>query len=105
MKKLKINKGWFYGAGSVYKWNADGYSQYGVGIKRTYFDEEVIRLDIDGIAYTLDMEKAREFVNKYKSFKVLGKTKLGIVSKSLLKPIKTIDLTPTEESPKQLSLL
>ena len=87
MKTLKIKKGWFYGAGSIYGWKDDGYNIWGVGIDRKYFNEPEVNIEIEGEKYKLDTKKGREFINKYKSHKVMKSAHVGVVSKDLLEKV------------------
>jgi len=88
MKTLKIRNGFFYGAGSTYKWK-DDYHTFGVGIARPYFDEKEIIVEVAKHKYKLDMAKAMKFVKKYRAIRMIKGTKIGIVSKDLLKPYVT----------------
>jgi len=87
MKKLKIRSGWFWGAGSKYDWTKDGYHINGIGVARKYFDEPVMEITVDGMAYTCDMKEALIFVRKYKSVMQMKSIKLGVISRSLLIPV------------------
>ncbi len=84
MKSLKINKGWYYGAGSprIYNWTKDGFDQAGVGIKTSLLNED-LHVTVDGVTYLLNGKMAREFVNKYGSVENRKGTSLGVISKSL----------------------
>ena len=89
MKKVTIKKKWFYGAGSVYGWSkVAGLHRFGVGIAMDILKTEpTIRVDIDKGKYTLDCLKALNFISWFRSVKVIRKKRIGIISKSLLKPI------------------
>ena len=87
MKKLTINKGWYWGAGSNWGWKADGVSIVGIGIARQWFNEKEIIVEVDGKNYKLDCAKAKEFINKYKCFEQLKGSRIGYISKDLLEEI------------------
>lgn len=87
MKELKIRQGWYFGAGSVYKWRDDGFHMHGIGINREYFNDPELQVEVDGKKYLLDTVKGREFVNKYHAFKRMGESWVGFVSRDLLKEV------------------
>lgn len=84
-KKLKINKGWFFGAGAMYNWTRDGHHPHGVGISRNVLkNNDQIEVTINDFKYLLDTKEAIMFVRHYGSIKQAGKTTLGVISRSLL---------------------
>ncbi len=86
MVKLIINKGFFYGAGSLFKWTPEHHI-HGVGIAERYFRENrngTIGLVISGKEYTLDIETGLAFVKKYKSIEKRGGIEIGVVSRDIL---------------------
>jgi hypothetical protein len=92
--KLKIEKGFFYGAGSpkVYNWVKDGFHIYGVGVnldllKISRLKHEPVEIEIDGEHYELDSQTALEFINNYNSIEKRKGTSIGVVSKSLCVPV------------------
>lgn len=90
MYNLKIENGFWWGAGSekVYNWEKDGYHIYGVGVAKDILQRNnTIKLEIENKSYLLDCKVAREFINKYGSKKKIKGTWIGAVSKSLLTPI------------------
>lgn len=49
-------------------------------------DKEIL-IELDNVRYTLDLSEARTFISKYSSRYQAGRTVLGVVSRSLLKPV------------------
>lgn len=88
MKTLTINSGWFRAAGNVYRWPKDLH-MFGVGIDgRILHSEKQIQVVVEGVRYTLDCVQAVSFCKAHRSVKRMrGGTTLGVVSKSLLKPV------------------
>ena len=85
MKKLTINKGWYFTAGKRYGWRNDGISEIGIGIARNWItDNKAIIVNVEGQDYHLDCEVARAFINKYKCYEEIGNVVIGYVSKELL---------------------
>jgi hypothetical protein len=86
MKTVKIAKGWFRIAGSIYHWPPE-FDMRGVGIDAdTLKGNESIAVNVQGKSYILDCKEAVDFVRKYSSFQTMsGGTKLGVISASLLK--------------------
>jgi len=83
--KVKINNKWFLAAGNVYGWVKDGYHVFGVGISNDYFCQfDELQVEIDGGLYTLDVNEAVLFIQKYDSIKKIKGRTIGVVSKSLL---------------------
>lgn len=89
MVTITIKKGFFWSAGTRYGWTKDGFETKGVGIdKRVLQGNKEIKVEISGQEYTLDCDKAREFINKYKASQTMpGGTVIGIVSASILEKI------------------
>jgi len=88
--KLKIKKGFFYGAGSpkIYNWSKDNFHIYGVGIKKDLLSQfDILEIEINNQFYQLDTHAALLFAEKYNSYKVARGTTLAVVSKSLLCPV------------------
>lgn len=84
---LKINKGYFYGAGSskVFNWERNGYNVYGVGIDTNLLNAyDALLITIEGKRYCLDSKEAIAFASKYDSHKITKGTRLAVISKSLL---------------------
>ena len=85
--KLIIKSGFFYGAGSskVYNWEKDGYHIFGVGINEKLVNSyDIIRITVEGEQYFVKTDEVKEFAKKYRSYKVRKRTRLLVVSKSLL---------------------
>jgi len=88
MKKLIINKSFYYSCGKRYGWKADGISEVGVGIAKPWLKEnKAIIVNVDKEDYHLDCEAALAFINKYKCYEDLNGTRVGYVSKDLLKKV------------------
>ena len=100
MTKITIKKGFFWSAGTKYGWTNDDYQTRGVGIEKSILqNNKKIIVEILGQEYTLDCDKAREFINKYKASQVMsGGTTVGIVSASLLEKIDPIDFGTDDET-------
>ena len=84
---LKINKGFYYGAGSPkkYNWVKDGFHIYGVGIDIDLLKQyQILQIEVNNQVYGLDTTKAINFIKKYRSLLHIKGTILGVVSKSLL---------------------
>ena len=98
MRYIKINKNWFFSAGSKYGWVKDNFDIRGVGIRMSDIKtNKSIRILINGEEYIMDCETSLEFIKKYDSIFVVGSsTEVGVVSKSLLRQIVR---TPNEEMP------
>lgn len=88
-KTIKIQKGWFRTAGQMYGWALHGYDILGIGItKDALFGTEELVVEVNGKRYAVDCKEAIEFVRKYHSRQVMpGGTVLGVISRSLLKPL------------------
>lgn len=85
MKSIKINKSWFYSAGTKYGWEGD---KRGVGIARELLiSNPELEVEVDKKKYHLDSKTAIEAIIKYKSRMQIGRKVLGIVPKDLLKEI------------------
>lgn len=88
MKKLTIEKSFYYTAGKRYGWKADGISEVGVGIAKPWLTEnKAIIVNVDKQDYHLDCEQALEFIKKYKCYEDIGGVRVGYVSKDLLKKV------------------
>ena len=98
MKILKIEKGWFYGAGSpkMFNWAKDGYHIWGVGIALDFiYKTTETQIEIAGATYLLQTQDAVDFARKYNSQETRGGRHLIVVSKSILVPLeilKTIEV-------------
>lgn len=91
MKTLKIEKGWFYGAGSMFHWTKDGYDIYGVGVSLDFLWKTTeIQVDIAGKSYVLNTKEAVDFAKKYRTEEVRKGKHLIVVSKSILSPVETL---------------
>lgn len=88
MNKIKIEKGWYYSAGTKFGWVKDGVTRQGVGVSKYLLQnfKELI-LEIEGKEYILDCERARAFINKYRSSEDHRGNSIGIVSKDVLEKI------------------
>lgn len=88
MKRLTINKSFYYTCGKRWGWKADNVSEVGVGIAKPWLKEnKAILVNVDGEDYHLDCEQALEFIKKYKCYEDIGEVRVGYVSKDLLKKI------------------
>lgn len=88
MKKLIINKSFYYSCGKRWGWKADGVSEVGVGIAKPWLKEnKTIIVNVDKEDYLLDCEKALEFIAKYRCFEDIGGARVGYVSKDLLRKV------------------
>ena len=100
MEKFIIKQGWFRSAGIKYNWVKDGFDVRGVGLAKHVLGgkENIV---VEGNEYSLDRAKAEAFIRRFESFYKAGGTLLGVVSKSLLKPIVAPNnhIPTTEERP------
>lgn len=88
MKIVKINKGFFRTAGIKYGWQKDNYHIFGVGVKiRDIEEHRMLEINIEGRRFILDCGVAAKFIDKYKAVFEIGVTKLGVVSRSVLREI------------------
>lgn len=95
MVKVVINKGFFYGAGTMFGWKGEHHI-HGVGIAEKFFRENrngTILVSVSGKEYLLNVEAALAFINKYKSIETRSGTRIGVVSRDLLMPV----ITESEE--------
>lgn len=83
-KEIEIVKGWYWTAGRQYGW-ADTYEMEGVGLNRELFESDRILVTVKGIVYEVDTEEAKAFIKRYNSHNKLGDTKVGYISKSIMK--------------------
>lgn len=93
MKSLKIEKGWFFGAGSpkIYNWKKDGYETFGIGISLEFlYKTEEVEITVDNLPYHLKTQDAIDFAWKYNSVENRNGTNIIIISKSLLTPIEVL---------------
>lgn len=93
MKTLKIEKGWFFGAGSpkMYNWKKDGYDPFGVGISLDFlWKTDEIEVVVSGKHYHLKTQDAIDFARKYNSVEKRGNTNLIVISKSILTEIEQL---------------
>lgn len=89
MRTIKINKGWWYGAGAVFGWSKANRElhQFGVGIAMDKLKgADRLKIEVAGETYTLDCCQALSFIQQYRATRVMRGKTLGIVSKSLLEP-------------------
>lgn len=88
LEKIKIDKGFYWSAGTKFGWIKDGVERTGVGIHKYLLQnyKELI-VEVEGKEYKVDCEKARNFINKYKSAETRYGTTIGIISKELLQKI------------------
>lgn len=90
MKTVKIRKGWWYGAGSVFGWRRvdPQLHQFGVGISMEMLKStDKIKVEVAGEKFFLDTAKALSFVQRFSAYKTIRGKRLGIVSKSILEPV------------------
>lgn len=98
MKTLRIEKGWFFGAGSpkMYNWKHDGFDIYGVGIALDFLkDTTEVEVVVNNIPYILNTHQAVDFAKRYNSVEVRNGTRLIVVSRTLFSPVQvlpTVDL-------------
>lgn len=95
MEKFTIHSGFFFGAGSMYKWQDDGFHIYGIGLNLSlllnndYLEITVRSKDknnwINVGPYILDCAEALKFISRYDSVKKIKGNQVGIISKTLLK--------------------
>lgn len=106
MEKFTIHSGFFYGAGSIYKWKDDGYHIHGIGVHMgLLLNNDFLEITVKDRTgpikigpYILDCAEALRFISKYNSVKVINKSgvkevpgnQIGVFSKSLLVPKKVI---------------
>ena len=95
MKKIKINKGWFWSAGIKFAWEGD-HIREGVGIKIEDLEKhDKIKLEVQGIEYEVSSKKALDFIEKYKSkFYAKNQTEIGIISRGILTRITPEPIKP-----------
>ncbi len=87
---IHISKSWYYSAGTKYKWIDKGYDTKGIGINMSVLrNYEWLEITVDNVEYTVNCEEASYFVNQFKSIEKHRNTEIGIVSKTLLKPLVT----------------
>lgn len=84
---VTIKKGWYRTAGRTYGWELSGLLPEGVGINReTLYSYDELIITVNGEKYRLDTTEAIEFIRKHGSHETMtGGTRIGIVSRSLLK--------------------
>jgi len=89
MIRVTIKKGWYWSAGDKFHWVDDGYSKSGVGIEKGILqNNKEIEVEVNHTLYKLDCDKAREFINKYKSAQNMpGGTVLGIITSDLFQQV------------------
>lgn len=88
MEKLTIKKGWYRSAGIKYGWIHSGYEPEGVGINREALNGDKLQVNVSGFSYVVDCAEAIAFVKRWKShYKTDGGTKIGVISKSIMKKI------------------
>lgn len=88
MKKLVIQKGFYYGAGSKYGWNLDNYHIHGVGISKDILTSgPEIEVEVAGRNYIVNTEDAINFIKRYRSFYQIRGTTIGVISRDLMKEI------------------
>lgn len=86
MKTLTITKSFYYSVGKRFGWKAEGYSEIGVGIAKSWLIEnEEILVNVDKKDYHLDCKAAVEFIRRFKSYEDIKGVRVGYVSKDLLK--------------------
>ncbi len=91
--RLEIKKGFYWSAGKQHNW-MEKYDRRGVGISMSVLqNNEEVEVVVGHTVYTLDCQQAITFIKHFKSIESFKGTKVGIVSKSLLKEI----LKPVEE--------
>lgn len=101
MKKLEritIREGWYWIPGKIYGWDSS-YIQYGVSINNKVLLEN-IEIEVEIVIkskqeekdrkrelYLLNCEDALAFAKRFESFETRHGTLLGVISKTLLKPV------------------
>lgn len=84
-EKIIIEKGWYWSAGRKWGWDKDGVGPAGVGISKYLLqNNKTLTVEVEGKDYELDCEKARNFINKYKSAETRFGTTIGIIARDLL---------------------
>ena len=63
-------------------------ARVGVNYHDIYANESIV-LEVNKEEYLLNCKEAIEFINQYKSVLSIGRTKVGIISKSILRKITT----------------
>ena len=86
MEKFIIKQGWFRSAGIKYNWVKDGFDVRGIGLAKHVLNSNE-NIVVEGTEYSLDRAEAEAFIRRFESFYKAGGTLLGVVSKSLLKPL------------------
>jgi len=88
MADLNIKNGFWYGAGSKFKWSHEHHI-HGVGIAEKFFkgNKEVISVSVGGAEYTCDLQNALRFIKKYGSIETRGGIRIGVISRDLLVPV------------------
>jgi hypothetical protein len=72
----------FHTAGLKYKWP---YNKAGVGIRKSEFEGEGdMEIMVEDTLYRIDKQKARDFVNQYKSYYVAQSVPLGVLALEIL---------------------
>ena len=105
MKKIIINKGFFWSAGDKYwKTGLDKYSREGVGVPfATVRENPSVALRVSDKWYIVMSDDVRAFLGQYNALEMRGGTKLVIIPKSLLKLVKE-DNEEVDNEPKQKNL-
>lgn len=96
MKRITINKSFFYSAGDTYGWSPK-YDKRGVGIRmESLRNNTALEIVIDKNLYIINCAQAITFIKQYKSVEIYKGTSVGIVSKELLREV--IEPKKQEES-------
>lgn len=83
LKKLTIRNGWYWSAGKKFGWS-DNYAVPGVGIARSWFDEDDFLVGIGESTYKVNSQEAIDFIRKHKSHERKGKINIGYISQDLM---------------------
>jgi len=87
--KIRIEKSWYYTAGTKYGWERDGLDVNGVGVSiEALHNNDELTLEINKKDYLLRSIEAIRFIKRYRSsYRMPGGTVIGIVSKSILEEL------------------
>jgi hypothetical protein len=88
IRKIRI-RSCFYGAGSFYKWTADGYHAHGIGVNIEHLKNyDSLNIIIEGKSFNISCADIINFANKYKSYKKIDNSlvRVAVFSKTLLDP-------------------
>jgi len=84
MKKLTIEKGFFWSCGDHW-WPKDkSLGRVGLGIEKKWLQDDKLIVNVDKVDYELDCQKARDFIKEHKSFEERKGARIGYIPKTLL---------------------